>query len=846
MKSSSYIKHIAKTNILKKGQRTWLSIISVLLSTAIIFTSLTLFINVFSFSKKINYDEIGYYHFAAYVEDEVTPSTRYDLTLDYGTNLYGKTDAFTYTWRTLELENDKLLPFHLISGSIPKSANEVLVSSSWNVEVGEQISLTRDVQEEIVQGKELYHLHSNDISSSNLPQSYKVVGVYEAIDSYKEHTGDMELIYGIVPKENQINIVYYVLDSQIQLSDAYSYFLERFNVNDQDVYSNIEVISNDSVKNYLQDTTIILVMFVMIAAIGLCVSLISVHNVLIISDKDRKKELGLLKSIGATPNEIKQLLTIELIFLGIVGSIIGLLLGGAISYVVLNMFIHNLYITFELSMVLNPIIIIVSFVSGVALMYISGMKAYEKYIYSTAISDLKEFTYDYAEPVNSKNRKNRTFAWKMFAIYNGRMKKQSKNIYQSFTLFLFTCILFMSTFLSNAVYVNRYTSKGYDFEIYNTLTADGKAAVDHEVSKGIYIQRKQGSFIADSVYAERIMLPQQTKTFFMTREDAYDPTLLDSYKVTQSAIGYTTQKDDEGIVWSDTYHFPVALDKSQLDEIKKYIVSGSVDNLTANDVVSIQSQSHRLGSQLCTNLKVGDEVAWDGLENKKNLAAIIVLPDSAYEEGLHFNYKDYPRVMAFSMEAMIDDGKASEMNEHIYIKLKNSTAASAMLDIIDQIIYENDAFDNYTCDPVALTIETNRFATFIIEALLYPLFFMLFVVSLLNLNNVFIGNVHLKRGDISVMKSVGMTNAQLSLLFTFEYIEGYINAALISMAVFVPLAFFEGLLGIPSVYEFGSNIIGTLLLGLFFLGVALILPLIAMSLKRIKRILPIENLKNVD
>ena len=96
------------------------------------------------------------------------------------------------------------------------------------------------------------------------------------------------------------------------------------------------------------------------------------------------------------------------------------------------------------------------------------------------------------------------------------------------------------------------------------------------------------------------------------------------------------------------------------------------------------------------------------------------------------------------------------------------------------------------------------------------------------------------------MKSVGMTNAQLSLLFTFEYIEGYINAALISMAVFVPLAFFEGLLGIPSVYEFGSNIIGTLLLGLFFLGVALILPLIAMSLKRIKRILPIENLKNVD
>ena len=199
-----------------------------------------------------------------------------------------------------------------------------------------------------------------------------------------------------------------------------------------------------------------------------------------------------------------------------------------------------------------------------------------------------------------------------------------------------------------------------------------------------------------------------------------------------------------------------------------------------------------------------------------------------------------------ALEALIEAGKGDQMNEHIYIKLKNATAASAMLDVIDTIMYETDSFEKYTCNAVALTIETNRFATFIIEALLYPLFLMLFIISLMNLNNVFVGNVHLKRGDISVMKSVGMTNAQLSLLFTFEYVEGYLNAALISIAVFVPVALLEGIIGVPSVYEFGSNIIGTLMLGLMFLGVLLIIPLITMSLKRIKKILPIENLKNVD
>lgn len=848
MKASSYIFHIAKTNILKKGQRTWLSLISILLSTAIIFTSLTLFLNVFTFSKNVNYEQLGNFHFACFIEQqEVKKSTRYHLSKDIGTNLYGKNDSTSYNWRQFDLEDENVLPFYLKDGVFPKTASEVLIPSTWNVSVGQTISLNKSVINEIVESEHLYHLHKDSFEidqSSN--QSYKVVGVYEPIDNYKNNTGDLDVVYSILPQANYLNSVYYIIDNQIQLSDSYSFFLSRFNVNDANVFSNLDVISSDSVNNYLKDTTVILIMFAIIGAIGSAVSLISVHNVLIISDKDRKKELGLLKSIGATPTEIKNLITIELIFLGVVGSLMGLVLGVGISYVVLNLFIEKLYIDFSFKMVLNPIIILVSMAAGVALMYVSGMKAYEKYIYSTAISDLKEFNYDYAEPVKPKNKRHRMFAWKMFSIYNGRMKKQTKNITQSFTLFLFTCILFMSTFLSNAIYVNRYSSKGYDFELQNSLTFEGKSTTNPNVSLSIYDKEKQNAFLPEYIYAERIMLPKVTETFFLTREDAYDATLLDSYKVTQSALPYDTQKDDKGIVWSNTYHFPVALDNYQLDELRPYLVEGSLDNLTFNQVISIQSKSHRLGTQLCTNLKVGDEVCWDGITNRKTVAAIVHLPDEAYDQGLHFNYEDYPRVMAFSMDAAIAAQKGNDMNEHIYIKLKNSTASSAMLDIIDEIINNTNSFDTYTCDPVALTVETNRFATFIIEALLYPLFFMLFIISLLNLNNVFIGNVHLKRGDISVMKSVGMTNAQLSLLFTFEYVEGYLNAALISIAVFVPVALLEGIIGVPSVYEFGSNIIGTLMLGLMFLGVLLIIPLITMSLKRIKKILPIENLKNVD
>ncbi len=844
MKSSKYIKNIAFTNIIKKGQRTWLSLIAILLSTAIIFTSLTLFINVFTFSKNVNYDEIGRFHYATTTNEDVYPGSRYSLTKDINSGYYGNYENTRINFRSIEEgEVKEIYPFHLENGTLPTKKTEVLVPSNWNYEVGDQITLNISTQQIDEVGNEgIYHLPNNPVFDTQ-SKTYTVSGTYNPLPVLIENIGNYQIVYSSF-KSNADDLVYYVQDKQIHLSDAYASLLEKFNVTDHDVYTNLDVISNDSVKNYLQDTTVILIMFILIAAIGIGMSLISVHNVLIISDKDRKKELGLLKSIGATPNEIKKLITIELIFLGVVGSLLGLGLGSTASYFILNLFIEKIYITFNWSMIFNPIILCVSFISGIALMYISGMKAYDKYIYSTAISDLKEFNYDYAEPIVAKNKRHRSFAWRMFSIYNGRMKKQTRNITASFTLLLFTCILFVSTFLSNAIYVNRYVSKGYDFEISNVRDGQGDSKVSTAITYELYKAKEDGLFTSKQLFAERIMLPQNGSLFFYTPESYYDRTLLDSYKVTQQA-GYNREEANDGTMWADVYHFPTAFDDMQFKQIEKYLVEGSLDNLTTNSIVAIQSKTHRLGEQMC-NYHVGDEVSWDGLDNKLTIAAIAVIPDEAYETELYFDYEKYPRIFAFSMEALVSEGRGREMNEHLYVKLKNSSAASGMLDVIDRIMYETETTETYNCNAVALTVETNRFATFIIEALLYPLFFMLFIVSIMNLNNVFIGNVHLKRGDISVMKSVGMTNAQLGMLFTFEYVEGYANAALISLAVFIPVVFLEKLMGIPSVYEFGSNIVGTIFMSLFLLGMLIVLPLVLISLKRIKRILPIENLKNVD
>lgn len=852
MKPSKYISHIARTNIIKKKQRTWLSLTAICLSTAIIFTSMILFKNVYSFSKNTDYEAIGNYHYAALIEEpeNLAFPSRYSVTLDQNTDFYGTYDQQTINLRSLYFdgEDDSILPFVIKTGTYPTNEHEILVSDQWNKQVGDEITLSLGELSYQKNPDNLYHFSTNmDFSAISHIQTFtfKVVGVYIENENHLVSTNGISLCYTLLPSHQES--VLYVKDSQIQMSDSFTYFLEKMDIDQRYAYTNTDVVSNDSINNYLQDTTVILAMFVIIAAIAIAMSLISVHNVVLISDKDRKKELGLLKSIGATPHEIKKLLQIELSILGILGALLGLALGLIVAYFVLNLFIEKIYVTFHLTMILDPLILMFSFVAGILLMYISGMKAYRHYIFSSAIEDLKDFSYEYGTPEKPKTTRRKSFEWKMFIIYNGRMKKQTRNIFYSFTLFLATTVLFISIFLSNMIYVNKYVSKGYDFDVTNyqsTLSVDGGLReVDPAVSLAIYQKEAENKINANYIYAERLMISGS----FWTKDDAYNSTLIDSYNAI-SSIGISHEEDPQGEIYCNIYQYPTAFDSQQLEALRPYIQSGSIDHLTSEDVVAIFSSSDRLGAELCNNFHVGDIVAYGSekdLSQKKTIAAIAVIPDTASHE-IHFDLENYPRVFAFSMDALIESGQGKDISEHICIDLLNASTAGAVQDELETILIETDNQDTYILDSVAITVETNRFATFIIEALLYPLFFMLFIVSLMNINNVFVGNVHLKRNDISIMKSVGMTGSQLNMLFTLEYVEGYLNAAALVAAIFIPVAIIESHIGIASSFDFGANIFGTLLIALFVLGVMLVAPLVVLTLRRIRKILPIENLKDVD
>ena len=68
---------------------------------------------------------------------------------------------------------------------------------------------------------------------------------------------------------------------------------------------------------------------------------IGIGNILLISVKERTKEIGIRRAIGASPNHIRKQIMLESVFLTVVAGIIGIVLGAFVLYVI-NIATQNL------------------------------------------------------------------------------------------------------------------------------------------------------------------------------------------------------------------------------------------------------------------------------------------------------------------------------------------------------------------------------------------------------------------------------------------------------------------------------------------------------------------------
>ena len=222
------------------------------------------------------------------------------------------------------------------------------------------------------------------------------------------------------------------------------------------------------------DMIMMIVIMLSLVSIG-CI--IVIYNSFAISVMERKKQFGLLSSIGATKRQISYMVLFEAFLVGIIGIVLGIAsayLGIGIVLVIINHLIGNV-LEIDLQLVTNPMFIVIPVIFMIVVIFISALIPSRR---ASKISPIEAIRQNDDIKINKKKVKTSKLITKLFGVEGDialKNIKRNKKKYRVTTISLFISIVFFILFSAYMNYTlnttdNVFTSFPFDVAIsYNDI-----------------------------------------------------------------------------------------------------------------------------------------------------------------------------------------------------------------------------------------------------------------------------------------------------------------------------------------------------------------------------------------
>lgn len=701
--------------------------------------------------------------------DIITKSSgvsEYGYKKDLGSIILDKKNSTSIDINVFDKNTINSFQITLKNGSYPKNQSEIIVTedllNKWNKKIGDKITLNLG---------ELIYDDMGIISKLKNPQktTFKIVGTLDkapynsklfAIAGFDINSVDKNEKFDVSICTKNPKDIYKTaisIGENIGLAQADETNDEDYSYNDQtsmyykDIKFNEGLLRLLGASSYDNINTTLILIVGLVASLVIIATIATIYNSFSIAISERKKQFGILNSIGATKSQVMKLVFLEGFLVSIVGIPIGLLSGtiaiDIVFKVIKTFFKTSAFGELELRVVFSPIVLIISTLVILLTIFISALIPAINAAKISPLEAIKNSSNLKVGKIKSSKLVKKIFKTEGELAYKNLRRNKGK-----FRITLFSLVISIVIFISFNGFVDmfieanqiNYGSITNDLTLYenNLLTKEEvqktidelkkinglkDVAIDKGYNLNVHVDEKNINKDLRESLKQSDYVDMDNSTYNFINSRLYIPGYfsISNIKLSEGKFDRKTAKAENGVI------------------LVRY---------------SYQESLAKKGKVVLSNYKVGDTLNCtitsydsDGNEKQKEVKLKIL----AITDEILTGNNQYPET-SFGVVAYDDlipslgikDDESSSNSYYVATNQEKSTR-----DEVKKVAEENNLSVIDSIDEAQKLEQTMN----VMKIFVYGFIVVISLVSVTNIINTISTNINLRKREFAIIKSIGVT-----------------------------------------------------------------------------------------
>lgn len=655
---------------------------------------------------------------------------------------------------------------HLISGRFAENDSELVISNHINTNGGASYKIgdiiTLKYGERVIEGintlanNEYYEEETLNIVGE---KTYTIVGIVErsnfedySASGYSTFTLDMN------DKEGIVN-VFVMFNNKKKIIKQSEDLAKKLGYDNAISYNStlLALYGESTYGNIMKSMITMIVIMLSLVSIG-CI--VVIYNSFAISVMERKKEFGLLSSIGATKKQLSYTVFFEALIEGIIGIILGIC-GAYIGIGTVILIINNLIgdiLVLKLNLVTNIVFIIIPVIFMILVIFISALVPSRR---AAKVSPIEAIRQNDDIKINKKKIKTGKLVNKLFGIEGEIALKNIKRNKKKYRVTIVSLFISIVLFISFSSYMN--------YTIDTASGVMGEVPYDYQISyfgddNDIDALDKISEIIKSNDVKEYISYSASNLSIIgnYTYSDEY----LDFYK---SAYG------DDGIkaltnlkyqyisiyilddISYNKYKELIGLDKDSVILLNKFKGVSYGNNKRVNYDIPVINNGD-INIKICNFDDNDEDVDTTKYCNKK--IDNIFVTNKSFDLIEEFSYmSDFKLIVNKKLYDNISDSGTHYTQFNI---ISDNT------DNIDKLTKELDKYDNVNYTNVKESMKQANNMILVIKILMYGFIGLVTLIGVTSVFNTISTSMALRKREFAVLRSIGLTRKGFNKILFFE------------------------------------------------------------------------------